>query len=569
LVWSYLKLEQYAEAENTLLDIKSEHLEKKNLEVLNLAKGLLFSQTKRFEEAVGVYDEIINSNPGQTGLIQAYIGKAEGLYSLSRFSESIKVYEDAFNKIEQEQIGSDLIDNLHYGCAWAYLKEGEFKKAISEFQKVAMKSNDKIVRIAALCLVADTYQDVGEFDKAMESYNKILKDYPDSFYSDYVQYQIGITFLKMSNYDGAILAFKALLTNFNKSKLVDDASYALGLTYFQKEDYNSSREIFKKFIDEFKDNSLRKDAMYLSGTSLYNLERFAEAIDVFKEIIRLYNDDIQIIQKSEFEIADCFYRMGNEDEAVSRFKSLRSKYPDSSLAPEVVWWLGEYYYRQGNFDLARRYFLAIIQDFPKSNLSADAYYALGSTYEQDQDYNKAIENFKKVTEIADQDLTGQATVAIGDMLVKQGDYNLALDTYQEAINKFPNLSALLFPKIADMYKKQGNYDEAIKFYRKSLEVAPLRQLDQFQFKIAESLQEQGKIDQAIEEYLRLTYLYPQDKSLVVKSLLRVAQIYEDKEKFKEADNIYDKISTMDIEEAKYAKERKEWIDRLLNPNKYR
>ena len=564
LVWSYLKLEKYNEVESAILDIKKEYLEKKNLEALILAKGFLFNQTKRFNEAIGSYDELINSDPEHLSLIQAYLGKAEGLYSLSRFNEAISVYEKALSKIQSEpnQVSDDLIDKLHYGCGWAYLKEGEFKKAINEFQKVALKSGDKIVKIAALCLVADTYLDLGEFDKAMESYDKILKEYPDSLYNDYVQYQIGMTLLKMSNYDGAVLAFKAMQTNFSKSKLLDDASYSLGLTYFQKQDYNSSREIFKKFIDDFRDNNLRKDAMYLLGVSLYNLEKFPEAIEVFKEIIRLYGEDPQIIQKAEFEIADCFYRMGKEGEAVNRFKMLRSKYPDSNLTPEVVWWLGEYYYRHENFDLAQRYFLAIIQDFSKSNLVADAYYALGSIYEQGQDYNKAVESFKKVIEIADRDLVGQATIAIGDIYVKQNDYKLALNTYQEAIVKYPNLAVLLYPKIADIYKEQRNYEEAVNFYRKSLEIAPLRQMDQLQFKIAESLQEQGKGNDAIEEYLKLTYLYPQDKTLVVKSLLRVAQIYEDEEKFQEAKSIYNKIVSMDVDEAKFAKERIEWINKL-------
>ena len=80
-----------------------------------------------------------------------------------------------------------------------------------------------------------------------------------------------------------------------------------------------------------------------------------------------------------------------------------------------------------------------------------------------------------------------------------------------------------------------------------------------QFKIAQSLQAQGKIPEAIEEYLKTTYLYTEDNNLVVKSLLRVAAIYEDAENFKEATNIYKRIISLNVEEAKYAKERIDWI----------
>jgi len=46
---------------------------------------------------------------------------------------------------------------------------------------------------------------------------------------------------------------------------------------------------------------------------------------------------------------------------------------------------------------------------------------------------------------------------------------------------------------------------------------------------------------------------------MVKSLLRVAAIYEDAENFKEAMNIYKRIISLNVEEAKYAKERIDWI----------
>ncbi len=80
-----------------------------------------------------------------------------------------------------------------------------------------------------------------------------------------------------------------------------------------------------------------------------------------------------------------------------------------------------------------------------------------------------------------------------------------------------------------------------------------------QFKIAEALQAQASYPDAIEEYLKVTYLYSENNDLAVKALLRVAAIYEDKEDFKEAVNIYKRINSMNVQEAKYAQERIDWI----------
>jgi len=556
--WAYLKLKRYKEAGDTFQQVKTETLDKKNRDILLLAKAALSLETKSFTEAKNLYTELTNTASDLDILIQAYLGKADAHYNTAEYKEAINVYEEALQKVS-ESVSQENIDKLHYGLAWAFLKEGEFKNAIDEFQKLAKQTEDRIVKVAALCQIGDAYQDSGDYSKAIEAYDSILKDYPDSLYSDYIQYQLGVTLLKTSNYDGAIMALQSLKNNFPNSKLLDDASYALGLTYFQRQDYKSSKEIFEKFQNEFKDSNLKPESMYLLGTNLYNLGDFKLAIEVFKDIIRVYNQNTELVQKAEYEIADCYYQMGNEKEAMERFKILRSKYPDSKLTPEIMWWLAEYYYRHNELSLARRYFSSLIQDFPKNNLIPDAYYALGSTYAEENKNEEAIDNFKKVIELGKSDLAGTAKIAIADIYTKQDKIDLALGIYKDVVSEYPNLASLIYPKIADLYRKINNYNEAVNFYRKSLNIVPAREMADIQFKIAEALQAQGSYSDAIEEYLKVTYLYSENNDLAVKALLRVAAIYEDKENFKEAVNIYKRINSMDVQEAKYAKERIDWI----------
>ena len=316
-----------------------------------------------------------------------------------------------------------------------------------------------------------------------------------------------------------------------------------------------SKDFFESFEKEFKDSSLRQQALYLLGSSLYNLGKFQEAIDVFKNIIRSYNQDTEICQKAEYEIADCLYRLGNEKEAMARFKLLRAKYPDSSLTPEVMWWLGEYYYRHNDLNLARRYFSSLIQDFSKSNLVSDAYYALGASYAEESKYNEAIVNFKKVIELGKSDLAATAAIAIADIYLKQENFKEALDTYKEVLDSSQNLTHLIYPKMADVYYSMGNFDEALNYYKKSLDLVPAREMSSIQFRIAECYQAQGKVNEAAEEYLKTSYVYAENNDLMVKALLRVAAIYEDKDNFKEALKIYKRISVLAVPEAKFANEK--------------
>lgn len=560
--WSYLKLKRYKEAGDIFAAVKLDNLEKSSKDVLLLGKAILATEEKKFKEAGGLYNELLGLTQDPSVIAQAYLGKAESMYNAADYSGSAETYKEALEKIAPSTPG-ELVDKLHYGLAWAYLKEGEFKGAIEEFQKVAKQSEDKIIKVSAMCQIGDAYQNEGEFDPAIQTYDKILKEYPDSLYGDYVQYQLGISMLKSSNYNGAILAFQSLKRNFPNSKLLDDAAYAMGLSYFQMEDYNLSRDILEKFQAEYRDSYLKPQAMYLLATSFYNLGKYNEAIEAFKNIIRQYGSDSELVQKAEYEIADCYYQLGDEKEAMSRFKALRSKYPDSGLTPEVIWWLGEYYYRHNDLSLARRYFASLIQDFPKSSLVPNAYYILGSISEAEADYNTAVDNFKKVTELGKSDITGTAAIAMADVYIKQNKLDLALVTYERVLADYANLASLIYPKLADIYNRLGNYSEAIEYYTRSLDVVPVKDMSTIQFKIAELKESQGKPDEAIEEYTKVSYLYSENSELSVKSLLRIAQIYEGKDDFKEAVKIYDKVISLGAEEAKYAKERVDWIKKNI------
>ena len=555
LAWSYLKMKRYQEAQDSFAQIKPESLEKSSRDIFLLGQAIMMSETNRFTQARDLYSQLIGATGDPLILIQAYLGKADTFYNTSDYPQAISIYKEALNKAENDSLPAELVDKAHYSLAWAFLKQAEFKEAIKEFQKIVKTSDDKVVKESALCQIGDAYQDSGDYLKAEEAYDTILNDYPDSFYGDYVQYQLGLTMLKASNYDAAILAFSVLKKNYPQSKLLDDASYTLGLAYFQRQDYNASKEVFEKFQEEYKESNLRPQAVYLLGTSLYNLGKYQEAIEVFKNIIRQFAQDKELAQKAEYEVADCFYQMGNEKEAMDRFKMLRSKYPDSGLTADVIWWLGEYYYRHNDLMMARRYFSSLIQDFPNSYLVPEAYYALGTSYAQEAKFAEATGNFKKVISFGKSELAAQAAIAIADIYVRQENVDSALSVYNEILQSYPNLANLIYPKMADLFYKSAEYDKALDFYRKAIDLVSLKEIPAIQLKIAETQEAAGRRQEAVEEYLKVAYLYPDSQPLTVKSLLRVAQIYEDKQDYKEALGIYQKIISLKVEEAKFAQER--------------
>ena len=563
LGWSYLKLMKYKEAEEVFTDIKQSSLDKKSLDILVLGQAMLLSVTNRVYEAKKLYEQLINTSHDPLILVQAYLGKADALYNLAEYAQAADVYKEGLDKIDKasDQVGVplELINKLRYNLGLAYIKQGQIKSGVDVFEGIIAKSNDQAAKISLFFQIGEAYEDAGEFLRAEEVYLKILELYPDSSYADYAQYQAGSMQLKEVNYDKAIASFKLMLKNYAQSKFLGDAVYGLGSAYFQKADYAASCEILTRFQNEFKDNPLRTQALYMLGTSFISLGKINEALGIFNDILKLYPPDNELLQKVEYEIADCYYKLGQENEAVSRFKSLRAKYPDSKLTPEIIRWLGQYYYRRNDLKLARRYFDSLTKDFPDSSLTGDAFYALGLIFSDEHKFEQAADNFRMAVKLGNSNLKIQSAIALGDIYDQAEKPEEAVVQYKKIIKDNPDLTNQLFSRIAGVYYKVGDYEEAKIFYSRSLEAAEAKDLPGIRFKLAEVLEAKSEFDAAIQQYLMIADLYNQAPQLFGRSLLRAAKLYEDKENFKEALKIYRRIIQKDVEEGKFAQERIDWI----------
>ncbi|MDD5575054.1 MAG: hypothetical protein PHH75_07750, partial [Candidatus Omnitrophica bacterium] len=82
-----------------------------------------------------------------------------------------------------------------------------------------------------------------------------------------------------------------------------------------------------------------------------------------------------------------------------------------------------------------------------------------------------------------------------------------------------------------------------------------RKTADIRFLIAELLEESGDPDRALEEYMNVYYLFEKDEGVSAKALLRVARIYENRERWDEWHKILVTIASLNVPEAKYARER--------------
>ncbi len=563
LGWSYLKIKKFGEAEEVFAGIKQETLDKKSLDIFLLGQAVLMSQSNMVYEAKKFYRQILDTSSEPLIRLQAYIGEADAFYNLAEYAQAARVSEEGLNKASglsvQYQGACELIDKLRYSLGLAYIKKGDRAKGIAVFTELADKSIDPAVKSGALCQIGDVYQDSGDYPGADAAYARVLKDFPGSAYADYALYQRGMVQLKTADYKSAEDSFKLLSKDYPGSRFREEAVFSVGMANFDKQDYAASMDALVKFQGEFKDSHLAPQAVFMLGLAWAGLGKFDEAIDIFKKIPRNYPQETELLQRSEYEIADCYYKLGQEKEALKRFKSLRTKYPDSKFTPEIIWWLGRYYYRQNDLSLASRYLSSLSRDFPGHPLAADALYVLGLVYRDENNLGQALESFKSSLKMAGSVFKKEAALAIADIHFQQEMTEDALAGYKSVYKEYPELAPLVLPRMAKCYYRMLDYSQAKVFLQKAIDLAGSKDTGDIQFSLAEVYEAANEPDKACGIYLKIADTYKDDRKLVNRSLLRCAKIYEDRDDFRAALEVYSRVVQDGSEESGFAGERAGWI----------
>jgi len=172
------------------------------------------------EEAVKIYEELLEANPDDKGIIEAIFALKNTADSSGSSTEKQAApgsahghINNALNAILQEEVKGDLTsDDCDYEALFqkgiGYRRQGQLDEAIKELQK-ASNDPENIVRnsrMLAMCYAEqDNYRDaIREFEKAC---HELSSD--DSGYLD-IQYELADVYMKNGDNDKAQFRYAAI-----------------------------------------------------------------------------------------------------------------------------------------------------------------------------------------------------------------------------------------------------------------------------------------------------------------------------------------------------------------------
>jgi tetratricopeptide (TPR) repeat protein len=176
------------------------------------------------------------------------------------------------------------------------------------------------------------------------------------------------------------------------------------------------------------------------------------------EVLKLAIEQYEAITKLDPQSVDNYLLLGrlyilNKDllKAENSFKTAMKMQPTSE---EAITNLAYLYNEEGSTQKAAD-LLAQTADQAKS---AKVYAMMGYTYEQQKDYKKAIDAYRKASEVDPENLDAQRGLA--QNLLNAGDMEAALKQYQAVVKEDPQDAQALL-RIAEIQRRNGHFDDAM------------------------------------------------------------------------------------------------------------
>lgn len=206
------------------------------------------------------------------------------------------------------------------------------------------------------------------------------------------------------------------------------------------------------------------------------------AIEQYEQIVKLdpeSTDDHLLLGR--------LYKVNNDlQKAESEFKTAVALQPDSE---DAITALALLYTEENDFNNAAK----VLDSVPDSARSAKLYSVLGYTYEQQKEYKKAIDAYRKATELDHDNL--DAIRGLAQNLLNDGQLDAALEQYKIVADANPE-DAQSYLRMADIYRRQGKFDNALENLKKAQSM--VQDLMEVQYSFAEIYQAQGRYDEAAQ-----------------------------------------------------------------------
>lgn len=480
--------------------------------------GETLIQLRRYGEAEDAYSRCLERVPNRSLAEKCALRIGDCLYFRRRFDEAARTYAEFAARYP----GSSLIDEAAYRQAIALEQGGGTTGADSILSRLAEKEDiDRDLRSRLLRKLGQRLHERGESTDARPLVEELV----------------------------------TLERSTGNLKLLADILFAAG-------EYGSAIDTYSaamKFADadtcgilggraraRFHDNDFKR-----AGRDLSSLLGICHAHPAIPSVY---------LERGIVEV-----KGGQCGEAEATLQALRENYPGTEAALRALYHLAVCDMKRGGFDAAVEKLNAFAHASPQSPIIDRVYFKLASAHFGAGNLHLAAQNYTLAAEASrDADMRLGAMKNVGTVYQELEEYNKAAEAWRRVTEQFPEDAGIveIFFNLGFCYGQAGRHDMAYEVYSRIPGIAENEeQQGRAHYWSGISLKSLGRCGEAVRDFLRVPYLRT-GGMWGVTAKLEAAACYEEIGKIDQAGDIYRDVISSHGEGSDWGQVARKALDRL-------
>ena len=462
----YLNTRNYKDALIALDNIKTKTTRTKGAyQKVAYFRGLELYNDGENDKAINLFEKAIINDIDPDVRARAIYWKAEILFKQEKYDLAIKQYRTYIFNVGS--VNTSMYNLANYNLGYCYFKLNNYSESQSWFRKYLTKKNPAETSIYddALLRCGDCHYALRDFDNALTYYNEAIQNKASS--SDYALFQKGVIQGLQGNMDAKAQSLSTLLSSYPRSRYKADAIYEKGKAFMQKGDGEAARSNFTLLLKDFPGSQYAKKAQLNIGLIYYNDKEDDKALENLKKVISTYPGTPEATEALT-SVKNIYVGNGRPDDYFAFVKNIPNASVSIGAQDSITYEAAEQRYLKSNFEDASKDFDKYLQQFPNG-----AYRLNATFYKAECDYRN--KNFTAAL-IGYESISGESKNIYSEKsLLKAGNINFNTKEYKKAIEQYAKLEQIADQRDNLIYAATGimrssyqiaNYNQAIAYANK-------------------------------------------------------------------------------------------------------
>ena len=448
----YFNNEKYRYALKWFSRVSENQVPKASINEYNFNKGYTLFSAKKYKQAKQ-YLERAKENKVYESDAHYYLGHIA--YQLEDFDEATSQFSYISNKAQKE--------NLYYFQADMNFRLGRFEQAITLGRPIfENNTSGEVSEISKI--IGESYFNLDSFVEAipyLEAYKGKKGTWENSDF-----YQLGFAYYKNENYNKAIGQFNKIIGK--KNSLAQNAYYYLADCYLKTNQKAAAQNAFKSASQMDFDLIIKEDAFLNYAKLTYEIgnpyrEPPMVLVDFLEEFPK--NEQADLIEEL---LINSYTKNGNYEAALEILEET-NRYKNNATLQSVLVLKAIEDFKRGRYSISSSYFKKALKINENQLLEAYSLYWLGRSDYQRNQFDDALEAFKKFKKHPEQEqiaTSKRLSYDIAYIYFKLGEYDYALRSF-EAFNETNNSFDISYQ--LDTFLRMGDCQFALKQYWPAME----------------------------------------------------------------------------------------------------